>query len=134
MCDDDESGNQKNPFEGLLVIVVIAITSWQRFVRLAKALSTRSFNLLVDVFDVLDVKERVSQSSSEKEVELQSSLILADLVKSRNLLQLMRARYAILESISLERYHQRVQRMIMKGLSTCIFCCFVVCVGLISNS
>ena len=120
MCDDDESGNQKNPFEGLLVIVVIAITSWQRFVRLAKALSTRSFNLLVDVFDVLDVKERVSQSSSEKEVELQSSLILADLVKSRNLLQLMRARYAILESISLERYHQRVHKFFCKGLSTCI--------------
>ena len=102
----------KKPFEGLLVIVVIAITSWQQFVRLAKALSTRSFNLLVDVFDVLDVKERVSQSS-EEEVELQSSLILADLVKSRNLLQLMRARYAILESISLERYHQRVHKFFM---------------------
>ena len=72
------------------------------------------------MFDVLDVKERVSQSSSEEEVELQSSLILADLVKSRNLLQLMRARYAILESISLERYYQRVHKFFMKGLSTCI--------------
>ena len=75
---------------------------------------------MVDVFDVLDVKERVSQSLSEEEiVELQSSLILADLVKSRSLLQLMRARYAILESISLERYHQRVHKFFSKGLSTC---------------
>ena len=90
---------------------------------------------MVDVFDVLDVKERVSQSLSEEEiVELQSSLILADLVKSRSLLQLMRARYAILESISLERYHQSVHELFTKGLSTCIFSCFVVCVGLISNS
>ena len=67
--------------------------------------------MLVDVFDVLDVKERVSQSSSEEEVELQSSLILADLVKSRNLLQLMRARYAILESISLEKISSKSEKI-----------------------